>query len=234
MFFNDHGFGSYDKPTPKVQAAWDKAKIFCADCPVVKECARDSLGELDGVWGGLDPAQRKDLRTKHGHSVRSLTGDLKVEYATLAYQLTQQLGWPEAGRVIGLHQGDLRYLVTWYVTMIKKRLESESADKAAAKKAAVIKLPRAKFPGKPPKEGDGWVRLGGSVVRGHYLGETEDGSHFLMRVALSKEHSNAWYKAEDVKILKPITRQVRPLVGGASRNYGKANSSGNREPARAG
>jgi hypothetical protein len=119
-FFTDHSPAALVTPTAKLQAEWNKAKAICEDCPVWKECARDCLGEQDGVWGGLDPAQRYKIRHKHGHRVRALSGPLKVEYAKLAYDLkAEEYPWYEIARIMGLSQEVATYLVRWYEDYLK-------------------------------------------------------------------------------------------------------------------
>lgn len=40
------------------------AKAVCAGCPVRAECGIAGLGERTGIWGGLDGAERRRLRTQ--------------------------------------------------------------------------------------------------------------------------------------------------------------------------
>lgn len=114
-FFTDHSPQSLTEPNPKLQAMWNKAKQVCADCPVIRECARDCLGEQEGVWGGLDPAQRHRIRWNHSAKVRLMTGPLKVGYAKLAYDLRQaEHPWSEIARLVGVSQQVAQHLVRWY------------------------------------------------------------------------------------------------------------------------
>ncbi|WP_157548886.1 WhiB family transcriptional regulator [Nonomuraea candida] len=41
----------------------ERAKRVCGDCPVREPCLRYALdtGQAYGVWGGTDPAQRREL-----------------------------------------------------------------------------------------------------------------------------------------------------------------------------
>jgi WhiB family redox-sensing transcriptional regulator len=43
------------------------AKKLCQQCPVVNECLEYAIkaGEQDGVWGGLAPRERQQIRNKH-------------------------------------------------------------------------------------------------------------------------------------------------------------------------
>ncbi len=115
LFFTDHSANVVyrNSPTRKVASEWEKAKIFCADCPVRRQCARDGLGEMEGVWGGMDPAQRLVLRRTHSEKVRRLTGSLKKEYAKLAYDLRlRHLAYHDVARIIGIGLSTAQYLCT--------------------------------------------------------------------------------------------------------------------------
>jgi len=217
-FFVDHGVVQYQRPTQKTQAAWDNAKRVCFICPVQRECARDFLGEVDGVFGGLDPVQRMRLRRKHGQRVRNLEGARKEEYAKLAYSLmkTYKLISPVA-RVMGLPTTVVQYLYDWW----KEHLAEQQSAKAS-KPLPIDTVParKAAWPTAAPTKGEAWVRHAGTVVHGYYLGQTEDDAWFFMKVPLSKEDSCAWFKAEDVQFRRPITRNVRRRTGKTSRIYG--------------
>lgn len=226
MFFFSNGKETLAHPSSKVQAEWNRAKEVCATCPVLEKCARDNLGEVEGVWGGLDPAQRIKLRVAHSANVRKLRGPVKKEYAKLAYDLREErkLPWSEIARLIGINNGTAQYLHGWWVDCLEARA------KRTAKKVVDVELPEAtvtelhpnaQFPQAPPTTGDAWVRYGRRVVYGLYLGQTEDDQWFSFKVKLlGPEYSVGWFKAEDVKLTKPITRNVLTRVGKGSRIYG--------------
>jgi len=50
------------------------ARQFCDICPVMFECLKSALdnNETDGIWGGMTPGERLDLKSKV-RSLRSLT-----------------------------------------------------------------------------------------------------------------------------------------------------------------
>lgn len=57
------------------------AKVVCRRCPVTEECLAWALHARheDGVWGGLDMAERRDLHRRHrpagpGHRTRPRVG----------------------------------------------------------------------------------------------------------------------------------------------------------------
>lgn len=227
FFANVSSSEPLSNPSHEVQAHWDRAKIICADCPVIKQCARDNLGELDGVWGGLDPGQRIKIRRKHNDNIRRLTGPVKREYMALAHTLRvdRGLNFAEVARIIGISTETAVYLVD----LEKETRKLEAAEKEVAAKAAqeaisgVTRLPRPApdFPAKAPKEGNAWVRYGRGVVYGYYLGQTEDDQWMQLKVkVLPHEYSVCWIKACDVKITGDVTRNVLTRVGKGSRVYG--------------
>lgn len=228
-FFFDHSVKAMESPTAKIQAQWDKSKQVCEFCPVRTECARDSLGEVEGVWGGLDPAERQRLRVDHSQRVRRMKD--KSEYAELAYHLHEQRGnaYPDVARIMGLSIGTCKFLVQLHRDAIAPTQTLAPADVVALDSVKV----QVAWPSRAPSDGDGWVRYGNRVVRGYYLGETEDGDWVQLKVPLSKEYSAAWFKKEDVKILRRIQRKVLRRAGRMSRIYGTT-ISGSPERAKAG
>lgn len=227
-FFIDHGQESYTNPSRKVQRAWDHAKEVCRTCPVQRLCARDNLGEIDGVWGGLDPAERMRLRITHGANIRKLAGPLKKEYAALANKLREErkMPWYEVARVIGVGEATARYLVDCHEDFVLQA--KEAAEKAARRrkpreKATVTQLrSRPEFPDKAPEQGDAWLRYGRRIAYGYYLGETEDGQWVQLRARLlNTEYSVCWIKREDVKFVREVAKTVLVRSGtSGSRIYG--------------
>lgn len=221
LFFIDHGVVQRQRPTKKVQEAWDRAKMICEGCPVMRECARDSLGEVEGVWGGLDPAQRLRLRELHGHRVRNLTGPVKDEYVALVGKLRQQrdMPWFDVARTVGMGVRAVQHLYDLY---------EESRPQPVETPAPVLEIVRTQrpFPDRPPTEGDGWVRHDGRVLRAYYLGETESGEWLFIKAPLDKEYTHAWFKAEDVKLTREMPRVLRERAEKRSRIYATRVSHG--------
>lgn len=243
MFFIDISTGTLANPGRKIQAKWDRAKAVCATCPVMQECARDNLGEVEGVWGGLDPTQRVELRVRHANNVRRLTGALKVEYAKLAHDLRQKsrYSYAEIGRIMGLPYPTTQYLEEWYFGWLA---ENPEPVKTKPGKVTDVELPLAdvleiklEFPENPPASGaDAWIKYGRRVVHGNYLGQTEDDAWYYFKIKLlGPEYSVCWIKAEDVKLCRDVTRNVLKRVGNGSRIYGSTSKSkGDRRAAEAG
>lgn len=237
MFFVDIGQETLANPSRKVQRLWNRAKAVCNTCPVMRECARDNLGEHEGVWGGLDPKQRVELRVQHAHNVRRLTGSLKEEYAALAYYLRHERRLPfgEIGRLMGLPFNTCQYLYDWEIARRNDIAEPPAVEDLELPDdlADVVEI-KVDFPDKPPASGaDLWVRYGRRVTHGYYLGQTEDDAWFYVKIKLlASEYSICWIKSEDVKLARNVARNVLTRVGNGSRIYGEA--TGSRKPAEAG
>jgi hypothetical protein len=239
VFFVDIGSETLAHPSAKVQAKWNRAKRVCERCPVMKLCARDSLGEVEGVWGGLDPKQRLDLRAKHSVNVRKLTGPLKIEYAKLAHTLRVNYRYPvsDVGRIIGISAPTATYLHDWYEAHLKELAEQDEAAREAVgaeEMADVIELAPVPFPTKAPSHGDCWVRYGRRVVAGYYLGQTEDDLWYCAKIKLAHEHSVSWIKAQDFKMCRAHHRNIMNRVGNGSRIYGTTITPGARRKQEAG
>lgn len=51
--------------TERFAAALEAARACCATCPVRAACLAAGMGEDHGIWGGLDPAERRALGRPH-------------------------------------------------------------------------------------------------------------------------------------------------------------------------
>jgi WhiB family redox-sensing transcriptional regulator len=62
---------------PGERKAMAAAKSICANCPVQRECLEDALEQDDryGIWGGLLPDEREQLRRERGMTRRSLSAE---------------------------------------------------------------------------------------------------------------------------------------------------------------
>lgn len=227
VFFADHGVklpGSVDKASRNVQRHWAVAEEFCLGCPVMTECARDFLGEPEGVYGGMNPIDRRQRMFEHSVMVSNLPEGPKLrEYVALAVHLSSmpRVTIQDVQRIMGLRQSTVTHLKELHEKALK---EAERARKRAEKEAKAAReavgSPEPSWPTSPPSDGDGWVRYGRSVIRGYYLGETEDGAWFHVKVPLSKEYSMAWFKRHDVRWTRRPHPCIQQRVGSPSRIYG--------------
>ena len=57
-------FGVNEREGYYQQSHYKEAKQLCSICPVAKTCLEYALvaNETEGVWGGLTPQERKDMR----------------------------------------------------------------------------------------------------------------------------------------------------------------------------
>lgn len=223
LFFPDHGVDVYKSgPTPSVAKHWERAKDFCLDCPVMLQCGRDFLGEIEGVYGGYDPIERRRLRLAHSTTVNDLPpGPRRREYARLAYQLRSNPRYKKGDveRLMGLREGTVNSLVedhTAYLEAQQRARIPRRIRRATGRTATPIDWPSG-----PPESADAWVHYHGTVIHAHYLGETEDGAWLYMKGPISgKEDSMSWFRKKDVKLTRKVSRTVRRRVGETSRIYG--------------
>lgn len=107
IFFPPPVRGKLETPQP---VEWMKAKRICYRCPVWLECQRDSMGERDGVWGGLDPKERKKIRREHDREVMSMSRKDRYTIAQFVAKVRQDHLWSEVSRIVGLGVGVLMEL----------------------------------------------------------------------------------------------------------------------------
>lgn len=236
VFFTDHAPNSVynNRPTKRVLGQWDKAKIICGNCPVRRQCARDHLGEIEGVWGGLDPAQRMILRKEHSVNVRKLTGPVKAEYAKLAWDLKRaHLPFHEVARMIGINIKTAQYLYDWHKAEIKAKTQKVLELPSVPKVRSSVGRGRKDFPKAAPANGEGWVRVGSDTrfAPAHYRGQTPEGDWFLMRVHLGSESSICWVKSYDVALRREVVPVIKLRVKKESKFYGTSISRGQRQEA---
>lgn len=187
-------------PTPAVQAAWDRAKQICAQCPVLAECRRDTLGEDDGVFGGLDPNQRVNRRKRLRKQARRWSPELRLEWSQELYKLRQgNVTWSSIRLMTGIPRGLAEELVLEYRQLLAEQ-------QAPAPVVVDLPLPKAvpekkAFPAKPGRC-HGWVRNGALFADAWYRGETPDGEWLLMTHYSGRGNVHKWIRAEDVQLYR--------------------------------
>lgn len=58
-----------------------EAQRLCGVCPVRNLCLEESLGEVEGFWGGTSPKERRRIRIERGIGVREPAPDPVFEWA---------------------------------------------------------------------------------------------------------------------------------------------------------
>jgi len=54
----------FPDPTRADAGGLEQARAICAGCPVREACLAAGMAEEHGIWGGLDPRERRVLRRK--------------------------------------------------------------------------------------------------------------------------------------------------------------------------
>ena len=74
-FYSDlaNAGASYYSSYQSRKAAEDYAKELCKDCPLLVACGEYALAanELDGIWAGMTPSERRIYLQKNQRSARS-------------------------------------------------------------------------------------------------------------------------------------------------------------------
>lgn len=102
------------REVPK-KAEFDIAKRICAKCPVMLECRRDMLGEIYGVWGGLDPGERRSARTQRAKAALATPESRRAAALGIAKWRRGNSNWPDVARLVGMSQVVCKALWDWYV-----------------------------------------------------------------------------------------------------------------------
>ncbi|MFF5471081.1 WhiB family transcriptional regulator [Streptomyces achromogenes] len=201
-------------PPPRTQRLWDRAKEICAICPVEQQCRRDTLGEMDGVWGGLDPHQRHLIRLALPEAVKRWPRERQLRWGQELHRL-RSIGtiYREIQRMTGIPESPAMYLIGVWEQHLKELADQEPA--------AVVELLTAESEEKekPPfPEASGrrhlWARSNGLVHDCWYLGQTEDGAWvFVLIDGRGRSYSSRkWITSEDVLIYQPQTVTIREYV----------------------
>lgn len=93
--------------------AYKKAKAVCRHCPVLALCQRDTLGEVDGIWGGMDPKERRKLRRERSLVVNQWSDEAKLAYGQMITDLRPGMVWSEISRLTSLNLTAVMYLHQW-------------------------------------------------------------------------------------------------------------------------
>lgn len=78
------------------------AKRVCAECPVWRECRLAGLGEDWGVWGGLSPLQRRNIRAEEMKKVQRNVGGIGSDGHLRAFRQKVTRTWSQVGSVDGV------------------------------------------------------------------------------------------------------------------------------------
>jgi hypothetical protein len=191
------------KPSARTQNRWDRAKEICSMCPALEECARDTLGEQYGVYGGLDEHQRFLIRMKLAKAVKGWPVERQLAWGKELHRMRERgMSWIAIQGQCGIPASPAEYLV-------KRWDEHSRAQRVGLSKVVDLELPepvdsrlKRPFPDKPGRR-HAWVRSNGLVSDAWYRGQTPDGAWINVAVNAGRGSSYKWISAEDVHIYRP-------------------------------
>ncbi|TXS35100.1 WhiB family transcriptional regulator [Streptomyces sp. t39] len=199
-----------------VRKSWEEAKQVCAHCPVMAECRRDSLGERYGVWGGLDPQERRTERKRLPAAAKRWPVEKRLAWG-------KELSALESGGVIWRRISEM----TGFGPTLGQQLAREwrahvrSLHKPKAPAVALAERPKKPFPERPGKK-TAWVRDGSIMRDAYYKGETHDGLWIRVGFRSTRETTYKWVPAVDVKQYHPQPKVIETYIRRPDREEGSA------------
>lgn len=196
-------------PGDATRKAWEEAKKICRRCPVLEECRRDTLGESHGVWGGLNPLERRTARKRSAKALLEGPGDELMVWAEHIHTLREKgVTWADIQQKTGVLASACEQLyATW---------ASHLQEQAPAGEVVDLPLPErlAKpFPDKPGKR-HLWARHNSMVTDSWYRGQTPDGAWIYIETWAGRGRAvKKWIPAGDVKIYHPQPVVVLTYAG---------------------
>lgn len=194
-------------PHPSTQERWNQAKEICAMCPVITECARDTLGEEYGVWGGLDEHQRYLLRRKLYKTVWTWPRERRMAWAREIWELRQAgMLWSQILVRTGIPSGVAEQLAQLWAQYLQEKAAQEPVAQVVDLELPEPEEARERLPRFPERPGgkDAWVRHRGLISDAWYKGETPDGAYVHVTTFAGRGQVNKWIPAVDVQVYRPV------------------------------
>lgn len=192
--------------SPALEAAWEEAKAICRACPVMHQCRRDTYGEPDGIWGGLDPHQRERFRKALPKAAARWPVERRLRFGRLLVTLTERMQWADVTRITGITRPLGLKLMAEYREM-----------KPASRPASRRELPEDRWakPEFPAGAGsrDMWIR-DTRIRDAYYGGEDVTGQWVMAHVNEARGASvYKWVARSDVRLYKDVARHVVKKAG---------------------
>ncbi|MFF9268585.1 WhiB family transcriptional regulator [Streptomyces rochei] len=199
LFFAAAGGLPDKKPARAAQALYDQAKEICQDCPVLRQCQRDTLGEEYGVYGGRDPHERYLIRQKLAKAVKGWPLQRRLAWAEEIHRLRADgMLWKDIQTFTGITKSAGELLVRIW----DQHLEEQEAPE-------VVEIPtpepvaKKPFPARPGRR-HAWVRhTYGAMSDAWYRGQTADGKWVYMTTFSGRGQVHKWFPADDVHLYRP-------------------------------
>lgn len=98
--------------------------------PVMHQCRRDTLGENDGVWGGLDPHQRFRIRQALPAAVKRRPQERRLRLGKELCRLRHELDtvFREIQRMTGIPEKPAMYLIREWERHLRALEDEEPAE----------------------------------------------------------------------------------------------------------
>lgn len=188
------------KPVPKTQALYDQAKEICHQCPVLKQCQRDTLGEEYGVYGGYDPHERYLIRRKLTKAIPGWPLQRRLAWAREIHRLREGGAlWKDIQTFTGITKSAGELLVRIWERHLEERPEAPTVVEVPAPEPA----DKRPFPDRPGRR-HAWVRhRGGAMSDAWYRGQTADGKYVNVTTFSGRGQVHKWFPAEDVHLYRP-------------------------------
>lgn len=204
-----------NRPPPKaVQRAWDQAKEICDMCPVKMQCRRDTLGEAYGVWGGLDPFERFQIRQALTAAVKRWPLERRLRWGEeLARLRDAEIVFREIQRMTGIPEAPAMHLIREWRRHLKELAEQQPAEVVELSVVEVDGARKRPFPSVPGRR-HLWARNNGLVQDCWYLAQTDDGAwiYVLIDGRGRRYSSRKWIRAENAKIYNPQAVTIQEYV----------------------
>jgi hypothetical protein len=220
--WEDHGLffapgGQYDRrPSPEAQALWNRAKDICSMCPALKECRRDTLGELYGVFGGRDESERYKIRRALTVAVQQWPEERQLAWGEQLHSMRQgEVSWTSIQAQCGMPQAPAEFLIRTWTAHEAERRESVKL------KVVDLELPvlgrRPDFPATQGRR-HAWVKHNNLVSDAWYRGETPDGEWIAVTTEAGRGPTHKWVPAKDVHLYRPQAVVILNYVGRPDRD----------------
>ncbi|MEW1547497.1 WhiB family transcriptional regulator [Streptomyces tsukubensis] len=168
-----------------------EALAICAQCPVLEQCRRDTLGEPHGVWGGKTEHQRSEERKKLRRKVDRWPPERRRQWGQALHGLQDE----------GLHWEKIR-IISGIGHILAQELIAEYLASRPASEGRVTDLPLPEAPPDFP-EGKGkrdlWVFTSGQTFDAWCRGETPDGVWVLVQINLGPRETHKWVLRDHIR-----------------------------------
>ncbi len=183
-------------------------------CPVLEECQRDTLGEIDGVWGGLDPLERRKAREKLTKAIDGWEEPLRLEWAREIHALRGSgLKWVDIQQRTGIPAGAGEKLFALW-DMVLKDAEDSPPRVVDLPLPEPEESPAGRHPAFPDRLGrrDAWVRNNGLMSDAWYRAETPDREWIYLTVFSGRGQVLKWFPANEVWVYRPVAVVIREFT----------------------